>query len=147
CGIETAVNAIPQDELAQPWPDGPIFGRQFDMVIWSWPDWISPLCEMFASWEIPSNKQPYGINASGFSSGPYDEACQKLLLSLPGTQGYQEAADETQRLLNESLPALPLYQPLRWVVSDTEMCGLEIDGTATSTLWNIEMLDSSASCP
>jgi hypothetical protein len=61
--------------------------------------------------------------------------------------GYQEAMMETQRLFNEDLPAIPLYQPLRWVVSDTETCGLSIDGVASSTLWNIEVLDSGESCP
>jgi peptide/nickel transport system substrate-binding protein len=147
CGIGVEVDVVPQNELAQPWPDGPVFGRRFDMVVWSWPDWISPLCEMFAGWEVPSNHAAYGINASGFSSGSYDAACEKLFLALPGMEGYREALEETQRLFNEDLPALPLYQPLRWVVSDKEMCGLEIDGTATSTLWNFEVLDSGTSCP
>lgn len=147
CGIGVELNAIPQNKLAQPWPDGPVFGRGFDMVIWSWPDWISPLCEMFAGWEVSSSNAAYGINASGFSSGPYDAACEKLFLALPGMEGYREALEETQRLFNESLPAFPLYQPLRWVVSDAEMCGLEIDATATSSLWNFEVLDSGTSCP
>jgi peptide/nickel transport system substrate-binding protein len=147
CGIEVDVNSVPADELAEPYPDGPAFGRGFDIVLWAWPEWISPLCEMFAGWEIPSSTQPFGINATGYSSEAYDIACQQRFLSIPGMPGYQEALAETQLLFNEDLPAVPLYQPLRWVVSDTQTCDLSIDGVATSSLWNIEVLDSGGSCP
>ena len=147
CGIEVELNSLPEQELAQPWPDGPVFGRRFDLVVWSWPEWISPLCEMFASWEIPSNTQPYGINATGYQSSAYDAACQRLFLSVPGMPGYQKALVETQQIFNQDLPALPLYQPLRWVLSDSETCGLSVDSIATSALWNLEVLDSGDSCP
>jgi hypothetical protein len=61
--------------------------------------------------------------------------------------GYQEALLETQQIFNQDLPALPLYQPLRWVLSDSETCGLSVDSIATSALWNLEVLDSGDSCP
>ncbi len=147
CGLAVDVNALPMEELAEPWPDGPVFGRHFDMVIWSWPEWISPLCEMFAGWEIPSSTQPYGVNATGYLSERYDAACKKLFLSTPGMNGYQEALVETQVLFNQDLPAIPLVQPLRWAASDTEICGMDVDGLATSILWNIEVLDSGNGCP
>jgi peptide/nickel transport system substrate-binding protein len=147
CGVDVQVQNIPPGLLSEPWPDGPVFGRQFDLVIWSWPEWISPLCEMFASWEIPSSGQPFGINATGYASEEYDAACQQLFVSISGMPGYREALEETQRLFAKDLPAVALYQPLRWTVSDSETCGIDIDGVATSILWNIEMLDSGDSCP
>jgi peptide/nickel transport system substrate-binding protein len=147
CGVEVQMDIIPAGQLSEPWPDGPVFGRQFDLVIWSWPDWISPLCEMFASWEIPSNVQPYGINATGYISEEYDAACRKLFVSIPGMSGYEEALTQTQRLFSEYVPAMPLYQPLRWVASGSEICGVEPDGVSMSMLWNIEVLDSGDGCP
>jgi peptide/nickel transport system substrate-binding protein len=147
CSLGVEVNTFPMEELARPWPDGPVFGRGFDMVIWAWPEWISPLCEMFAGWEVPSSTQPFGINASGYRSNAYDTACQTLFVSLPGLPGYQESQVETMQLFNQDLPALPLYQPVRWVVSDPETCGLALDPVATNTLWNLEVLDSGESCP
>jgi peptide/nickel transport system substrate-binding protein len=147
CGLAVELEAMPVDSLAEPWPSGPVFGRNFDMVIWSWPEWLSPLCEMFASWEIPSNQQPFGINATGYASSEYDEACKEVFLSFPSMSEYQEALAESQRIFNDGLPALPLYQAERWLVSDTDLCGLRVDALATSSLWNVEMLDSGGSCP
>lgn len=147
CGLEIEVSALPVEELARPWPDGPVFGRRFDLVLWSWPEWISPLCEMFAGWEIPSDTQPYGINATGYRSDAYDNACKKLFLSTAGMSGYEKSLGETQVIFNQDLPALPLYQPLRWVVSDVDTCGIDVDAVATSVFWNIEALDSGGSCP
>lgn len=147
CGIAVEVTGVPIDEMSAPWPDGSAFGRGYDLILWSWPEWISPLCEMFAGWEIPSSAHPFGVNASGYSSETYDDACQKLFLSIPGMAGYDEAVSETQQIFNQDLPGLPLFQPSRWIVSDNETCGVAIDGLPTSALWNLEMLDSGDNCP
>jgi ABC-type oligopeptide transport system substrate-binding subunit len=102
---------------------------------------------MFASWEIPTNAQPYGVNASGYSSVEYDAACKQLLLSIPEMQVFEEASLATQRLFNSDLPAVPLFRPRRWAASEIELCGLSPDSLATSLLWNVEMLDSGDACP
>ncbi|MDF1499027.1 MAG: ABC transporter substrate-binding protein [Anaerolineales bacterium] len=147
CGLAVEVRGVPTGELGAPWPEGPVFGRAFDLVIWSWPEWVSPLCEMFAGWEIPGSAQPYGVNATGYRSDAYDAACKRLFLTVPGMVGYQEAVAETQQIFNQDLPALPLFQGERWVAADREVCGLAPDGLVTSMLWNLEVLDSGDSCP
>lgn len=147
CGLSVEVTAVPADELGAPWPDGIAFGRGHDLVLWAWPEWITPLCEMFASWEIPTSAQPYGVNASGYRSVEYDAACKQLLLSIPGMQVFEEASLTTQRLFNSDLPAVPLFRPRRWAASEIELCGLSPDSLATSLLWNVEMLDSGDACP
>jgi peptide/nickel transport system substrate-binding protein len=138
CGVELIVEFRPAAELFAPWPDGPGFSRTFQTLGWAWPGWVSPLCEMFAGWEVPSAANPFGANASGFTDPGYDSACSVLLHGQPGSSDYLAAAEETQAIFANRLPAIPLYMRPRVIASGPEICGLGINSTAFSALWNIE---------
>ena len=129
-----------QLELFEPWPDGSVFGRDFETIGWAWPAWISPLCEMFRSEEIPQAEVPLGINATGFSNPDYDAACGTLLLSLPDTPDYSEAARVTQQILGEEMPTLPLYMRPRVIAHRNSICGIEVVPLSFSALWNLETI-------
>ena len=146
CGVEMKVEFYNPDEITAPWPEGPVFGRGFDVVVWSWPDWISPLCEMFAGREIPSKENPYGSNASGFDNQDYNLACDTILLGLVESQAYFEAIRQTQEIFTNQLPALPLYLKPRIVAYTEEMCGIEVDSLSFSFLWSLEGYVSGDSC-
>jgi len=146
CGVEMTVEFYNPDVITTPWPDGSVFGRGFDAVVWSWPDWISPLCEMFAGREIPSNEYPYGSNASAFDNQDYNLACDTIMLGPAGSQAYLEAIRQTQEIFTNQLPALPLYLKPRVVAYTEEMCGVEVDSLAFSALWNLEMYNSGNEC-
>jgi peptide/nickel transport system substrate-binding protein len=146
CGIQVEIDFLPQDELFEPWPDGLAFGRQFQAVGWAWPSWVSPLCEMFASQEIPSDNHPFGINASGYLNRDYDDACTQLLYGLPDSAAYSAAARTTQELFTESLPAIPLFMRPRVIAYSTEVCGFEIEPAAFSSLWNLEQIRFGTAC-
>ncbi len=147
CGAELELDTLPPDVLYAAWPQGPVFGRTFQTVLWSWPVFVSPPCEMFAGWEIPSETNPLGINASGLSSAPYDTACRTVLLGSLGDGAYERAAGESQALFAASNPAIPLYVWPRLVVHRTNLCGIEIDPSAETVLWNAESLHQAAVCP
>jgi len=138
CGVDLVVDLLPAAELFTPWPEGPAFGRTFQTLGWAWPGWVSPLCEMFAGWEIPTGENPFGANASGFTDPAYDAACAVLLHGQPGSPEYLTATQETQAIFAEQLPAIPLYMRPRVIAHGPEICGLETDPTAFSALWNIE---------
>ena len=144
CGIELATEFLSQADLFQPWPDGPAFGRSFQTVGWAWPGWVSPLCEMFASREIPSDEKPFGVNAAGFSLAEYDRACSTLLLGRSDSQEYSDAVRVTQELFRESLPSIPLYMRPRVLAHRLSVCGIELDPISFSAFWNIESLET---CP
>ena len=146
CGVEMRVEFYNPEVITAPWPEGPVFGRGFDAVVWSWPDWISPLCEMFAGREIPSNENPYGSNACAFDNQDYNLACDTILLGLAGSQTYLEAIRRTQEIFTNQLPALPLYLKPRTMAYTEEMCGIEVDHLAFSALWNLEMYNSGNEC-
>ena len=138
CGAEVELEYRPVAELFEPWPAGPAFGRGFQTLGWAWPGWVSPLCEMFAGWEIPSDENPFGANASGFSDRYYDRACGVLLYGRPDSQEYLTAAQTTQTIFSQLLPAIPLYMRPRVIAYGADICGVEVDPTAFSALWNLE---------
>ena len=138
CGIEVSPDYVDPQTLFASWPDGPAFGRTFEMVGWSWPVLHSPPCDMFASWEIPMDGTPYGNNASGFSEAAYDQACEEVMFDAPGTSGYLQGVAETQSIFASELPAVPLYVRPRLVAYADWLCGVEVDPSPLSELWGIE---------
>jgi peptide/nickel transport system substrate-binding protein len=144
CGILVTLEMISTESLTASYPDGSAFGRSFDMVLWSWPDWRLPLCEMFATREIPSDRYPYGVNASGFSNATYDLACDRLILG--DFEHEQESLDAIQTTFHEQLPTLPLIQNPRLLVASGSICGFELDPYAPSLLWRVEAIAGGPDC-
>jgi len=88
CGVEIAIELLPASELLAPGPEGPIFGRQFDLAQFAWTTGNYNLCVLFLSAEIPSPYPAYskgwgGVNALGYSNPDFDVACGLILTSLP----------------------------------------------------------------
>jgi peptide/nickel transport system substrate-binding protein len=146
CGVEMEVVFEDPYSVSVAWPEGPAFGRGFDVVGWSWPDWLSPLCEMFYGREIPSNENPFGSNASGFNDPEYNRACDMILLGIPGSEVYQQAVRKTQEIFSTEIPALPLYLKPRVVAHVNELCGVQIDPLTLSVLWELEGYDLGENC-
>jgi peptide/nickel transport system substrate-binding protein len=146
CGVEMEVVFEDPYSITAVWPDGPVFSGGFDVVGWSWPDWISPLCEMFSVREIPSSENPFGSNASGFNDPDYNLACDMILLGLPGSEAYRQAVRTTQEIFSAEIPAFPLYLRPRIVAHVNEMCGVQVDPLAFSVLWGLEGYDLAENC-
>jgi peptide/nickel transport system substrate-binding protein len=114
CGIKVEVTGLPSEELLAPGPDGPIFGRNFDLAQFAWSRGNYQLCSLFLTDEIPGPppQQPRGwggANAAGYSNSAYDQACWQSLTSLPDSEQAREGFQEAQVIFGEELPALPLY--------------------------------------
>ena len=140
CGAQVSIQREAAGDLFAPYPDGPAFGGHLGMVVWSWLGWVTPPCDLFASWEIPSAEVPEGSNASGFSDPAFDAACQAMLFS-PGPEGAASAAaGVTQRIFAQQLPALPLAVLPRAAALAPDVCGLQADPSPVSLLWNLESL-------
>lgn len=146
CGVGVDVEALPTGSLGLPFPDGPVFGTDLEAVVWAWPAWSLPPCELFLASEIPSQASPNGVNASGFSSPAYDSACSRLLLSGGWGEDAVQAAAETQALLAEALPVLPLFTRPRLLLAAPDVCGLKADPAVPSLLWSIEGLSRGETC-
>ncbi len=147
CGAQVDLHPLQPQELFIAWPDGEVFGRTFGLLSWAWPTLISPACEMYYSGEIPSDDKPYGINAAGYRNDEYDQACRRILLGAPYGQDYLDAVQATQRLFSSYLPGIPLYARPRIMAYRPEVCGVEVDPSTFSTLWNLEEYASGEACP
>jgi len=141
CGIRVNLETRPSWEFFADGPEGPLFGRRFDLAETAW--WFDaiPPCGHYVSSEIPDQDHWYGDNATGYSNPDYDEVCQMALQALPGTQEYEEYHQQAQVIFSGELPAIPLFMWLRIALARPGVLNLALDATAPSELWNVEMLD------
>jgi hypothetical protein len=146
CGVGLEAAAFPFEALLAPWPVGPAYSGEFDMVSWAWPVLHTPACEPFATWEIPSESNPLGVNATGWSDRDYDRACAETLNSLREDEGYGEAVALSQERFAAELPGLPLFLHPRLVAGRAEICGLEADPTGLTALSGIEAIGLDPDC-
>ena len=90
CGIQVNLQYYDPTELYAQGPDGPLFGRKFDLAEFAMGSTgMEPPCEWFTSAEVPSAANHWvGANISGYTSAAYDEACLAAKGSLPGEPAY-----------------------------------------------------------
>ncbi len=141
CGIQASVQALPSWQLFADGPEGPLFGRQFDMAESAWWFDVTPLCGHYVSAEVPENGRWYGDNVTGYSNPIYDDVCHAALRALPGTPEYEEYHRQAQIIFSEEIPAIPLFMWLRVSVIRSNVLNFVLGPTAQSELWNIEELD------
>jgi peptide/nickel transport system substrate-binding protein len=141
CGIRVNVEPLPSWRLFADGPEGPFFGRQFDLVETRRQFNRFPECEYYMSSEIPDKGRWYGKNASGYSNADYDAACQAALQAMPGTPEYETYHKQTQAIFSKELPAIPLFVWPRIALAQPHVLNFTLDATSPSELWNIELLD------
>jgi peptide/nickel transport system substrate-binding protein len=139
CGIRLGVKQLPAAEFFADGPDGPIFGRQFDLALFSWLNGLEAPCGLYLSSQIPGPENWWATsNNCGYSSAEYDAACLAALDALPGTEGYMRFHQEAQRIFSQDLPALPLYFVPKLVAVRPGVSGVMLDPTEYLEMWNIE---------
>ncbi len=145
CGIGVAVDALPAEELLADGPDGPVFGRQFDLVLFSWLNDVDASCWLYLSTEIPGPDNWWArSNNPGYASADYDVACQAALYALPGMEDYERFHWEAQRVFSHDLPVLPLYFVPKLVATRPGVSGVVLDPSEYLDLWRIEAFDVEA---
>jgi len=151
CGIGVDIRTQDWESLMAPGPEGPLFGRNFEMAQLAWTVSLEPTCNLFMSEEVPGPYPEYprgwgGSNLSGYSNPAFDEACRRAMTSLPGSPAYLEAHQNAQAIFAQDLPALPLYQRIRLAAVRPDMCDAGNEPEASSGLSNIEALDYGEGC-
>lgn len=147
CGIALNVEFLSPNDLYSPGPVGPLFGRQFDLAQYALGvEGIEPPCTWFSSASIPAEANAWnGSNISGFRNDEYDAACQVAQLALPEDSSYLASYRQTQIIMADELPAIPLYSRLRIAAARPGVCGFDLDPTA-NLLWNIESIGVDETC-
>lgn len=151
CGIEAKLEYFPAGEYFADGPDGPIFGRRFDIGQFAWLTGVEPPCDLWLTDQIPGPlEEGYagwgGSNDAGWSNADYDAACKAAKASLPGQPSYDENHLLAQEIYADQLPQAPLYLRLKLAATRPDMCNFIMDPTNNSEMWNIEAFDYGASC-
>ena len=138
CGVEVTPVYLSAGELFAGWPDGPVYGRQFDLAEFAWgSDWL-PSCSLYSSWNIPSDDNPGGQNDPGYSNPIYDAECYTAQSSFTEASRVENYG-AVVRLFTEELPVLPLFMRLNIGIAATHITGFTLDPTDNS-FWSIEEL-------
>ena len=128
-------------------PDGPLFGRQFDLAEYSiGVNSLEPQCSWFTTSQIPTDSNHWvGTNISGYSNPDFDTACAKASQSVSTDPDYT-FHQEAQALFASDLPSIPLYLRLKIAAARPDFCGFELDPSASSAMANIEEFDYGTGC-
>jgi peptide/nickel transport system substrate-binding protein len=172
CGVKVNLEYWSPGEYFADGPDGPLFGRRFDIGQFAWLTGVEPPCDLFISDAIPGegdltvgdvpwlaealpDKDPTapafpfawgGWNDPGFADAEYDVACKTAMSALPGQPAYDEMHKKAQEIFADKLPVVPLYLRLKLAATRPDMCNFIMDPTANSEMWNIEEFDYGEGC-
>jgi len=151
CGVQVEMSPIPSETLFAPGPDGPVFGRKFSLAQFNWETALQPPCYLYLTSEIPGSYPGHpkgwgGANASGYISPEFDAACNLALTSLVDSPEHRDAHYLAQAIFSEELPVIPLYLRPSWVVTRSDLCGVQVDASMRSSFWNIEEFDFGEGC-
>jgi peptide/nickel transport system substrate-binding protein len=110
CGVEVQHTSLPESQVYAPGPDGPLFGRDFDLALIAWQPGAKLDCSLYTSEQVPSAENYWiGTNITGFADPGYDAACSSANLALPGET--DTALIQAERAYLAGLPAVPLFAP------------------------------------
>lgn len=151
CGVAVKVEFQEPAAYLAAGPDGPVFGRHFDMAQFALPVMLQPPCQYFTSSQIPGPYPDFplgwgGMNAAGYSSLAFDQACQTARTTLTELPEHQQAHFQAQAVFAEDLPAIPLYTRYRVFISRADLCHLSDASGVEIMLWNLESLDYAEGC-
>jgi peptide/nickel transport system substrate-binding protein len=148
CGVQVKIQPYNLGDLFASGPDGPLFGRKFDLTEFAWQTGSSTPCFLYLTDEIPTSKNNWlGANITGYSNPAYDTACQKASQARPDQPDYASLNHSAENLFAQELPVIPLYFRLQIAATRPDFCGLDsLDPTTRSALWNIEAFDYGANC-
>lgn len=147
CGVGLNVQYFSQNDLYAPGPEGPLFGRRFDLIEYAMGvNGSQPPCNWFTSSEIPTAKNHWiGTNVTGYSNPDFDLACAAAQQSLPDEAAYADSYHQTEEIFASNLPAIPLYFRLQAAASRPNFCHFDLDPSA-NPMWNIEAFDYGSAC-
>ena len=147
CGVQVTVKTMTPDELYAAGPEGPLFGRDFDLALFAWQSSNVSPCFLYTTSQIPNSGNNYiGANITGYSDTEYDALCKAAQQPGLSLEARKQAEAAVQAKFNADLPVVPLFYHLETAVTRTDLCGLMLDSSARSALRDLEQFDIDG-CP
>ncbi len=146
CGVDVELYYLPASEWFADGPDGPLFGRRFDLGEFAWLTGVEPSCGLYLTSAIPGPEDEGfdgwgGANETAWSNEDFDLVCNTAQSSLPGTPEYEENHKEAQRIFSEQVPVIPLFLRLKVAAARPEVVNFGVDPTQNSELYNLYEID------
>jgi peptide/nickel transport system substrate-binding protein len=142
CGMDVTLENLPAGEWFADGPEGPLFGRHFDLGEFAWLTGVEPPCDLYLGSQWPSEESGWaGQNNPGFINEEFDFACNSAVQSLPGTAEYEQYHKEAQMIFSEQLPVVPLFLRIKLAATIPEITGFVMDPTANSEMFNVEIFN------
>ena len=146
CGIDVTLYYVPSSEWFADGPNGPLFGRRFDLGEFAWISAVQPSCNLYLTSQITGpEEEGFGgwgaANDTGWSNEAFDQACNTALSSLPGTPEYEENHKEAQRIFSQEVPVIPAFLRLIVAAARPNVVGFSVDPTGGTELQNIYQFD------
>lgn len=152
CGIEIKPEELTRAALFGDFPDGMLFGRQFDLAQFAWVGGgEEPPCSLFTlnEWAGAGDGQPdqYGLvgypsggNDVGYINPDFDSACLRALGSLDPAEK-KTLHHEAMKLFSQDVPSIILFFKPKIAIARPNVFGFRLDSTQDSELWNVEGFD------
>ncbi|MER3513695.1 MAG: hypothetical protein C4310_04285 [Chloroflexota bacterium] len=141
CGISVELYYKPAREWFADGPEGPLFGRAYDLGEFAWLTGVEPPCDLYITSQIPNEVNGWGAsNNAGYSNPEYDAACQQQLGTIDPDKK-AKFAKQAQIIFSQDLPVLPLFLRLKIAAHRPDLVNFKMDPTENSEMWNIEELD------
>lgn len=148
CGVGTQLEYFSQDSFYAAGPDGPLFGRKFDLAEYA----VAaiggePTCSWLMEEQIPRLSNRWlGLNVSGYINPDFDQLCRKATRTLSDMPEHAAAYTQAQTIFANDLPFIPLYMRIKVAAARRDLCNLRLDAFTLNDLWNLEDLDYKSSC-
>jgi peptide/nickel transport system substrate-binding protein len=150
CGIKINIISGAADFIFSSGSGGPLFGRNFDLALFSWPQTELPACYLYLSEAIPGADPAEfkyswgGWNLTAWQNAEFDAACQAAMQTLPGEANFAEQHAAAQSIFAGEMPSIPLYAPQQIALTRPDFCGFSL--YANGGLQNIEQLGYAEWC-
>lgn len=148
CGVGVQLEYFTQDSFYAAGPDGPLFGRKFDLAEYA----VAavggePTCSWLMEEQIPRSANRWiGLNVSGYTNPDFDLLCRKTRRTLPDMPEHASAYTQAQTIFANDLPFIPLYVRIKAAAARRDLCNLRLDAFTMNDLWNLEDLDYKPFC-
>lgn len=140
-GIKVNLEYMPASVWFADGPDGPLFGRRFDLGEFAWLTGVEPPGYLYHCDNIPTPENAWGgQNETGYCNKEYDKWVNKALGTLSKKE-QKEYWAEAQYIFTRDLPVLPTFARVKVAGCRPEIEGLIMDPTENSEMWNIENFD------
>lgn len=137
CGVDVIIELLPSNEFFGDGPDGPLFGRVFDLGEFAWLTGVEPPVDLYYCDQWPSADNGWaGQNNPGYCNPAYDEAGKQAQGSID-REVQAPLFAEAQQIFSDELPVLPLFQRVSVSAHVPNLVNYAPNPTINSAMWNI----------